>query len=373
MILTNCRLVGPTATFLGSLEVSSGRIAKIADTPSASPAALDLNGHFLLPGLVEIHTDNFEKHLQPRGSRWPGLPALLSHDAQVAALGVSTVFNAICIGVDSDIHGLPRAFLSDAVRALDQAQHLRADHYLHVRCELPHPDTPALLESVLHHPRLRLASLMDHTPGQRQVTDLARLRRGLERMGPVQDDWFAELIRTESEKQLKYAEPNRRALVSLLQQAKIPIASHDDAHPGHIEEALRDGVTISEFPTTLPAAQAARAAGLKNVMGAPNVILGGSQSGNLSAAEAARAGLVDALSSDYHPVSLLHAAFALSQDLHLPLHETVSWITAQPARMTGLHDRGSLAPGLRADLLEVALIDDIPCVVRVWREGERVA
>ena len=376
MILTNCRLVGPTEVISGSVEVSDGRIHRLDSATSSAPAAEDLQGHYLLPGCVEVHTDNLEKHLQPRGSRWPALPALLAHDAQVAGLGITTVFNAVCIGVDSDLNGLPRDFSRDAISALNQAAStdlLRADHFFHVRCELPHPDTPSLLENVLNHPRLGLASLMDHTPGQRQVTDIARLRRGLERMGPVSDAWFEQLLHTEREKQTKYAEPNRRKLIEMLRESGIPIASHDDANEEHIAQAVADGVSISEFPTTLEAAQAARAAGLRNVMGAPNVVLGGSQSGNLAAAEAARHGLVDALSSDYAPVSLIHAAFHLSRELEIPLSETVSWISGQPADMTQLHDRGRLEAGLRADLVEVAMIQDVPCVVRVWREGVRVA
>lgn len=376
MILTNCSVVTPDRTFHGSLETHGGVISGVSEGPSGLSAAIDLEGHYLLPGCVELHTDNLEKHLQPRGSRWPALPALLAHDAQVAGLGITTVFNALCIGVDSDLHGLPRDFSQPAVQALSQAGEagqLRADHFLHARCELPHPDTPSLLAPILHHPRLRLASLMDHTPGQRQVTDLSRFRRGLERMGPVSNSWFENLVATERAKQEAYAGPNRRQLVDMLRSQNIPLASHDDADPEHIAEAIRDGVTISEFPTTLAAAQAARAAGMHNIMGAPNVVLGGSQSGNLAALEAARHRVVDALSSDYAPVSLIHAAFAVARELALPLEQTVRWISANPASMAQLADRGRLERGLRADLVEVAIVHEVPCVVRVWREGVRVA
>jgi len=376
MILTNCTIIAPDCAFHGSVEIQGGTISQVSEGASGLSAATDLEHHYLLPGCVELHTDNLEKHLQPRGSRWPALPALLAHDAQVAALGITTVFNALCIGVDSDLHGLPRDFSQAAAEALRQAGEagkLRADHFIHARCELPHPDTPSLLDSILHHPRLRLASLMDHTPGQRQVTDLNRFRRGLERMGPVSDDWFDNLVASERAKQEAHAGPNRQLLVEMLRRRQIPLASHDDANDEHIAEAIRDGVTISEFPTTLEAAQGARAAGMRNVMGAPNVVLGGSQSGNLAATEAARSQLVDALSSDYAPVSLIHAAFQIAQELELPIAETVRWISANPASMAHLEDRGRIEPGLRADLVEVALIDNVPCVVRVWREGVRVA
>jgi alpha-D-ribose 1-methylphosphonate 5-triphosphate diphosphatase len=376
MILTNCHVITPDRAFHGSLETNGGAIAQLSEGASGLSAAIDLEGHYLLPGCVELHTDNLEKHLQPRGSRWPALPALLAHDAQVAGLGITTVFNALCIGVDSDLHGLPRDFSQPAVEALRQAGEagkLRADHFIHARCELPHPDTPSLLENILHHPRLRLASLMDHTPGQRQVADLDRFRRGLERMGPVADGWFENLVATERAKQERYAGPNRQQLVEMLRRQEVPLASHDDADEEHIAEAIRDGVTISEFPTTLTAAKAAQAAGMRNVMGAPNVVLGGSQSGNLAAMEAARHQVVDALSSDYAPVSLIHAAFAIARELELPLEQTVRWISANPASMAQLEDRGRIEPGLRADLVEVVIVHEVPCVVRVWREGVRVA
>lgn len=374
-IFNNARVVTPNGVVDGSVQVQGGKIAGIGGASQLN-GAVDLDGHYLLPGCVEVHTDNLEKHLQPRGTKWPALPALLAHDAQVAGLGITTVLNAVCIGVEADLHGLPRDFFDDCAPALRQAKQanlLRSEHFLHVRCELPHPETAARMEAILENEDLILASLMDHTPGQRQVTDIARLRKGYERMGPVNDDWFAERMAYEQDKQARYAEPNRRRLAEMLRGKGIAVASHDDANAEHVAEALRDGVTISEFPTTLEAAQAARAAGLKNVMGAPNVVLGGSQSGNLSAMEAARAGLVDGLSSDYAPVSLVQAAFLLSQLLELPLERCVAWISRGPAEMAGLLDRGAIAPGLRADLLEVALVGDLPCVVRVWREGVRVA
>lgn len=379
IIFTNARVVTPEGVVDASVCVKDSRIASIdgaSRLPGNLAGALDLEGHFLLPGCVEVHTDNLEKHLQPRGSKWPALPALLAHDAQVAGLGITTVLNAVCIGVEADLHGLPRDFFDDCAPAIRQAKRanlLRAEHFLHVRCELPHPETASRMEAILENEDLVLASLMDHTPGQRQVTDIARLRKGYERMGPVNDAWFNERIAYEQEKQAKYAEPNRRRLAEMLRARKIAVASHDDANEEHIAEALRDGVSISEFPTTMEAARAARAAGLKNVMGAPNVVLGGSQSGNLSALEAARAGMVDGLSSDYAPVSLLQAAFMLAQALELPLEKTVEWISWGPAQMAGFADRGAIVPGLRADLLEVALVDEMPCVVKVWREGLRVA
>jgi alpha-D-ribose 1-methylphosphonate 5-triphosphate diphosphatase len=376
MILTNCRVVTHQETFDGTVVAERGAIAAIDRGRSQLPAAIDLNRNFLIPGLVEVHTDNLERHLQPRSARWPAVSALLAHDALIAGVGITTVLDAVCLGIDHDIHGQPRDFIHDSIRALRHAKlanHLRADHYLHYRCELPHPRLVAEFDAVADEPDLRLVSLMDHTPGQRQVTDLARLRKGFERMGPVNDEWFERTVRQEQEKQAKYADSNRRLLVERLEDRDLALASHDDADAAHVGQAVRDGAGISEFPTTLEAARAAKQAGLKTVMGAPNVILGGSQSGNLSAVEAVQEGVLDALSSDYAPVSLLEGAFAFWRHHGVALERAIAMVTWEPAAMVGLDDRGRIGAGMRADLVEVDLVGDTPRARRVWRRGERVA
>jgi len=375
-VLTNCVVVGPEEAFRGTVTVEDGRIRDVERGLSQIPGALNLEGRHLIPGLVEIHTDNLEKHIQPRETRWPGLIALLAHDAQVAGVGITTVLDAVCIGVDRDLHGNRRDFVSDTVeglRAAKAAGCLRADHLLHFRCELPHPAMVDDFEAHAGADELLLVSLMDHTPGQRQTVDLQRLRKGYERMGPVSDEWFSSVVTQEQEKQAKFAADNRRRLLALVRQRGLVCASHDDATEEHVREAVREGIGISEFPTTMEAAAAARRHGMKTVMGAPNVVLGGSQSGNVSAIEAARAGVLDALSSDYAPVSLLEAAFQLSRELGIPLPRTIAMVTLEPARMVGLSDRGSIEPGQRADLLEVDAGAGFTLTRQVWREGVRIA
>lgn len=373
---TNCVVVSPDETFRGTVTVEGGRIRDVDRGISQSPSAYNLEGRHLIPGLVETHTDNLERHLQPRSTRWPANMALLAHDAQVCAVGITTVLDAVCIGVEHDLQGNSRDFAGDTVLALRHARqsgHLRADHMLHFRCELPHPNLIADFEQHADAEELRLVSLMDHTPGQRQTTDLNLLRRGYERMGAVSDEWFHAVIRKEQDKQSRYANSNRKSLMQSVRQRGLVAASHDDANEEHVAEAVRDGIGISEFPTTMEAASAARRYGMKTVMGAPNIVLGGSQSGNVAASAAAKAGLLDALSSDYAPVSLLGAAFQLHRDIEIPLEEAIAMVTAQPAAMVGLHDRGSILPGRRADLVEVEANSGLPIARGVWREGVRVA
>jgi alpha-D-ribose 1-methylphosphonate 5-triphosphate diphosphatase len=246
-----------------------------------------------------------------------------------------------------------------------------------VRCELPSPNAAAAFAPFEGHPLLGLISLMDHTPGQRQWSDIEIARRHYtERNGWSNERFELELERAPRLQQT-HARSHRRFFADYASSRGIPLASHDDALASDIAQAHRDGVTIAEFPTRLAAAREARALGLHVVMGAPNVVCGGSHAGNVSAVALARERLLDALSSDYVPASLLLAAFRLSRDAGLPLPQAVAAVSCVPARAAGLSDRGEIAPGLRADLVQVRIAANgagsHPVVRAVWRGGERVA
>jgi alpha-D-ribose 1-methylphosphonate 5-triphosphate diphosphatase len=375
MLITNARIVTRDEEFVGTLHAVDGRIAALDRGASAVAAAQDWQGDYLIPGLVELHTDNLEKHLAPRpGVRWPALPAVLAHDAQLVAAGITTVLDAVAIGDlnpnTARVDQLQPAL--DATRAARERGLLRADHLLHIRCELSYPELPALFDSLLREPALRLVSLMDHTPGQRQFVNLEKYReyyQGKHGMSDAEIDTFTE---RQLDNQRRHSAPNRRAIVARCRERGIPLASHDDATVEHVAEALSEGVAISEFPTTTGAAHAAHTNGLGVLMGAPNVVRGGSHSGNVSALELAHAGLLDGLSSDYVPASLLHAAFLLRERADWSLPSAVATVTANPARMAGLTDRGEISHGKRADFLRVRAHDGIPVVLGCWRGGERI-
>ncbi|MCP5433293.1 MAG: alpha-D-ribose 1-methylphosphonate 5-triphosphate diphosphatase [Alphaproteobacteria bacterium] len=379
LILTNARLVLADEVLAGTLLVRDGLIADIAPGPSRAPGALDLEGDHLLPGLVELHTDNLEKHLVPRqGVDWPGLSALLAHDAQIAGAGITTVFDAVAVG-DTDGKEERLALLGRTVSALREAcalGALKADHRLHLRCEIGRDHILDLFAPVRDDPLLALVSVMDHTPGDRQYADLDRYRAAYrDAYGPHEIE--AHIARRVAMRDA-HAQENRSAIVADAAARGIPVASHDDRTEGHVREAKALGIAMSEFPTTRAAAQAARAEGMTVIMGAPNVIRGGSHSGNVSARDLAAEGLVDALSSDYMPVSLLHAPFRLVAEAGLSLAEAIALVTSRPAAMIGLADRGRLAVGLRADLVRARPLGarppgDCPLVRAVWRGGVRVA
>lgn len=379
-VFRNARVVLADEVIHGCVQVIDGRIAAIDAGPTVAKDSIDLDGDYLMPGFVEMHTDNFERHLMPRPKvQWAEMPALLAHDAEVTAAGITTVFDALGVG-DADAESLRGSTWHAVIDTIDtctQEGLLRADHHLHVRCELPAPNTIELFRPFHDHPRLSLISLMDHTPGQRQWENLEAARTYYTGKKGWSQEKFERQVSLSADLQERYAAPHRAWFVDYCRTHGIALASHDDTTAAHVQQAHAEGASMSEFPTTLLAAQTAHEHGLLNVMGGPNVVRGGSHSGNVAAADLARHGLLDILSSDYVPGSLLSAVMRLVDEGILALPHAVATVSHNPAQATGLTDRGRISPGLRADLTHVRLVD-LPkgrhhAVVRaVWREGTRV-
>jgi alpha-D-ribose 1-methylphosphonate 5-triphosphate diphosphatase len=357
-----------------SVQVRNGRIADIDANGSAT--GTDLDGDWLMPGFVELHTDNLEKHMGPRpGVRWPAEQAVVAHDAQIAAAGIVTVFDAVGLGdvfERSDrVENLER--MHAALIATAAAGALRAEHLIHVRCEVTYPNVEALAVRMMDFPEVRLASIMDHTPGQRQFIDEGKLRLYYTKKYAMTDEAFREFVAERHRMHNTYAVENRRVLVEHAQRKGIALASHDDATIPHVEEAIRDGMKIAEFPTTPEAAAASHEAGLAVLIGGPNLVLGGSHSGNVAAIDLARNGHVDIVSSDYVPASILPAALKLANaGIGIDMAGAIRTISLNPARSVGLDDRGEIAPGLRADLVRARISGDIAQICETWREGRRV-
>ena len=375
MVITNARIVTRDDEFIGSVHALQGNLAAVNRGLSSTPGAEDWDGDYLMPGLIELHTDNLEKHAMPRpGVHWPMLSALIAHDAQVAAAGITTVFDALALG-DLDEKSVRAEMTLPFAETLELARRrelLRADHLLHLRCEVAVSNMLDLFHRFIDNPLVRLVSVMDHTPGQRQWTNLDKFRLYTERHGAFSDQRFQEIIDERKALQAQYAVRNRSALLSACRASDVPLASHDDTLAEHVDEAVADGIAISEFPTSLDAARRARERSMAIVMGAPNVVRGGSHSGNVSALELAHADLLDGLSSDYVPTSLLHAAFLLCDRIGWALPRAIAAVTANPADMAKLTDRGQIAPGKRADFIRVRETDGVPVVLGAWREGERI-
>jgi alpha-D-ribose 1-methylphosphonate 5-triphosphate diphosphatase len=375
-IFTNASIVLADQVLTGTVVVRNGAIAAVDEGVSARPGAMDCGGDILMPGLIELHTDNVERHVQPRpGAIWPIESATLNDDRELASSGITTVFNALCVG---EVHSrtIRSGRLHEMAAALDYhigLKTLKIDHYFHWRCEVSYPGLRELLDPLIDNPRLRLVSVMDHTPGQRQFVDVGRYAEYYQGKFQMTDAELAEFMTTRTRDSRQFAASNRSYVVGVAKERNIPIASHDDATLAHVDEAVADGVSVAEFPTTLEAAQASHAAGMKVLMGGPNIVRGMSHSGNVSALELAQLGVLDILSSDYVPCSLLWGALKLHTDAGLPLPSAIATVTRNPARAVGFEDRGEIKPGLRADLIRVKPMDGAPLVRDVWCKGERVA
>ncbi|MCJ2165289.1 MULTISPECIES: alpha-D-ribose 1-methylphosphonate 5-triphosphate diphosphatase [unclassified Pseudodesulfovibrio] len=369
--IKNARIVLRDEIVHGSIRVADGMIESVNQGSCNVTNAIDLDGDYLLPGFVELHTDNLEQELEPRpGVFWPDpLASVLAHDATMASSGITTVLDAVSLGEFHD--GPNRSRMMDmSIQALRKARAtgiLKADHKLHLRCEYSDPRVLEMLSPHIDDAVLLLISLMDHTPGQRQFTDTDKYRAYYKK--GWSDEEFAQLSERMIATQCACAADNRRRIVELCHERDIPIASHDDTTPEHIEQAVQERISISEFPTTKEAASLARRANIRIVMGGPNVVRGGSHSGNVAAQDLAEAGLLDILSSDYAPGSLVSAAFTLHKKLAVPLPEAIAMISLNPAHTVGLNDRGQIREGLRADMVRVREIEGIPAVLRTWSVG----
>lgn len=278
LVFTDARIVTPHEVFDGTLVVRKGVVADMQRGRSAIPGARRLEGDYLLPGLVELHTDNLEKHMLPRpGVVWDAFSAALVHDAQCAAAGITTVLDSIVIG-DRDFGGSRSQIQHSSIEAMSMARSRglhRVEHYLHLRCEVATHDIVEAFERYADDPWLKLVSVMDHTPGQRQWRDLAKYRQYTERNGRHSDEAFESLLGQLRLDHETFANGHRRKVVDAARTRGIPLATHDDTEPGHVLQARDEGIALSEFPTTVVAAETARAHCIGIIMGAPTSFVAG--------------------------------------------------------------------------------------------------
>ncbi|MBE7638636.1 alpha-D-ribose 1-methylphosphonate 5-triphosphate diphosphatase [Sneathiella sp. P13V-1] len=376
-IFTNAKIVLADEVIHGSIAVNKGHITDISETPSHLPQALDMGNDYIMPGLVELHTDNLEKHMTPRPkTEWPPIAAAVAHDNQVASAGITTVFDAIAVGDVNDGSARIKR-LNDSINSLTDAKEknlLRADHLVHLRCEVSFSGMREALDRLSSHKLVKMLSIMDHTPGQRQFVSLDAYYTYYQGKYGLNDEQMKVFIQDRKDDQERYSVPHRRHVVETARSLDLALASHDDATEEHVREAVEDGITVAEFPTTMEAAAASHKAGLGVMMGGPNLVRGGSHSGNIAAGDLAKEGYLDIISSDYVPHSLLHGAMLLFDDMEgYDLPRAIRLVSKNPAESVGLTDRGEISIGKRADLIHVHHSPHHPVIRGVWREGMRVS
>ncbi len=377
LVLANARLVLPEEVVTGALSVRDGQIVAIDQGAAVPAGAIDCDGDYLAPGLVELHTDNLERHIAPRPKvDWPHEAAIVAHDAELASTGITTVFDAIRVGsilTQGEIGQRKYArALADEILAMRATGLLKISHHLHLRAEICSETLPEELAEFGPEDRVRIVSLMDHTPGQRQFRDESKFtiylssKHGLSSAGI--DDYLDYL----RDLQARIGPAHEAAAVAAAGRYGAVLASHDDTTAGQVAASRAHGVELAEFPTTEEAARASREAGIAVIMGAPNLVRGGSHSGNVAAQELAERGLLDILSSDYVPAALLMGAVRLGE-LWGNMARGLATVTAAPAHGARLDDRGRLAPGLRADLIRFRTTGRTPALRGVWCHGRQVA
>jgi alpha-D-ribose 1-methylphosphonate 5-triphosphate diphosphatase len=380
LVLANARLVLPDEIVAGSIAVDDGRIAAIDQGTAVPRGAVDCERDLVAPGLVELHTDNLERHLEPRpGVAWPAEPAVIAHDAELAGCGITTVFDALRVGSltrrRKSRHGRPYArALAETIVGLHRAGALKIRHRLHLRAELCSETLEDELAAFGPEDRVGIVSLMDHTPGRRQFTRLDTLRRFAQDRDGLSEDEFAAHVAFLQGLSRRVVPRHEALAVAEARRLGAVIASHDDTTIEHVAASVAHGARIAEFPTSGAAARESHARGIAVMMGAPNLIRGGSHSGNVAARDLAGVGVLDILSSDYAPAALLQGALHLG-DLLGDLATGLAAVTDAPARAAGLTDRGRLAIGLQADLLRLRRHGDarLPILRGVWVGGVQVA
>ncbi len=377
-IFTNARLVLPKEVICGSLVIRDGAIAAVEPGRSDAPGAIDCGGAFLAPGLIELHTDNLERHMQPRPRvDWPHDAAIVAHDREMAGAGITTVFDAIRVGsIVSDSgkrrYGKYARAMANELLAMRNAGVLKISHHIHLRAEICSETLAEELDEFDENDKIGIVSLMDHTPGQRQFRDLQQFEDYVCGKNGISREGFGEYIEFLRGLRERLGTHHENATVAAAKRYGATLASHDDTTAQQVAHSHAHGATLAEFPTTVEAADACHAKGMATIMGAPNLVRGGSHSGNVAAATLAERGRLDILSSDYVPAALLQSAVQLGM-LWQDMAAGVATVTSTPAKYTGLSDRGILAAGKRADLLLFEIFEGTPLINGVWCHGKRVS
>jgi alpha-D-ribose 1-methylphosphonate 5-triphosphate diphosphatase len=317
-----------------------------------------------------------ERHLEPRpGVHWPTGPAVLAHDAEMAGCGVTTVFDAMRVGSLSTGRGKYAPFargLADHLLSFIHDDKLKIKHLIHLRAEICAHTLVDELAAFSEQDRVGIVSVMDHTPGQRQFRDFKKYKTYIMGKRGIDEAAFQTLVDVSIKAREDLGVSNENAACAAAVRLGAVMASHDDTTVEHVENSTNRGMRLAEFPTTVEAARACRERGIAIMMGAPNLMRGGSHSGNVSALELAQQDLLDVISSDYVPAALLQSALMLA-NLWGDLPRAMRTVSTNPAAAAGLQDRGQIAIGQRADVVCYEPIGNIGVIRRVVSDGKIVA
>lgn len=373
LYLTHARLVLPDGVLHDSaLLIENGIIQAIEPDAVHGAQVVDLQGQTLMPGLIDVHCDAIEKEAEPRSKvMFPLDFAVAQVDRRNAAAGITTPYHALSFS-NREWGVRNNETAARIVRTLQAFRgHGLVDNRVHCRYEITDAAALPVLQQLMEEGAVDLLSVMDHSPGQGQFKSLqAYVQYMMGNHALSRDE--AEQVAQEKLRSRDGAAQRVETLLLQAQRLGVPTASHDDDTVERVVTMRNLGVSMSEFPINLDTAKAAVSCGLPTVLGAPNILRGQSQSGSMRAIDAVRAGVAGCLCSDYQPSTLIGAAFLVASQTDLTLPQAVALVTANPADACGLSDRGRIAVGLRADLVAVTLVGDLPMVTHAWSAGRLV-
>lgn len=369
----------------GGLEIliDGARIAAVRRAQDEAPSGaeeIDARGGYVAPGIIDIHSDYIEHMAAPRPVSLMdfGLSLRLA-EREMASHGISTMFHSLSIYRSTEFPDKPIRRPENVAKFVELIEASHSDshmirHRFHARFEIDNIDRVEELERYIGAGRVHLISFMDHTPGQGQYRDLEVFRKTIKGYyAAVADDDIDNMVRQAQGKE-KLSLERIAQIAALAEDNGVATASHDDDSEEKLALVRAFGVGISEFPISLEVAKSARASGMHVLAGAPNILLGGSHSGNLSAAQAILADCVDCLCSDYYPGALLHSVFYMRDRYGLDLARMFRLVSLNPAQAVGLGDElGSLERGKKADIQIVGLVGEgFPVTEELFVDGQRV-
>lgn len=340
---------------------------------------IDAAGGYVTPGFIDIHSDYIEHMVSPRPTCLLDFElSIRETEKELISHGITTMFHSLSLYKWNEFLAKPIrapenvAKFSDLIAKMHSAERL-IRHRFHARFEIDNCAEVENLKSYIVQKKVDLVSFMDHTPGQGQYRNLESYRQIVKGYQDICDQELDKLIERHQKKE-KITFIGMKEIADMAIQNGIAIASHDDDSVDKLEMVKSLGAIISEFPITIEIAKEAKARGMYTVAGAPNVLLGGSHNGNLSAVEAITDNCIDVLCSDYYPAALLHAVFKLNREYGLDLVKGFRLLTKGPAEAVKMENEiGSLKVGKKADILIIkTLANNFPIITTAFVNGDLV-
>lgn len=371
--LTNARVIlADEVVEDGAVLIDDGVIRSICPDGIGDAREVPLDGQWLMPGMVDLHCDAIEKEAEPRARvMFPLDLACVNIDRRNAAAGITTPFHAMSFAhAEWGVRNNDTA--AELVRTVKRFKaHMLVDNRIHVRYEITDITAMPYVMALLDEGATDMLSIMDHTPGQGQFRHLeSYVAYMMGNHGSTREE--TDKLVEEKLQARQTADERVLQVMSRARDLGVPTASHDDDDHARVVAMKELGARMSEFPINLDTARAAHAAGLATILGAPNVMRGGSQSGNMRAIDAIHAGVADCLCADYAPATMLAAVVAMHERDGIPLHRAARLVTLGPARAAGLADRGEIAVGRRADLASIGHPGGQATVTGTWVAGKQV-